>query len=67
MRVITEGAKEQLVSRMQCMRDVTAWLDAQLEELIDARIECCGSEKTVLFSNGSPVEYSDGENLEFTT
>ena len=64
MRIVTTGAKEQLVSRIQCMRDVAGVLDSQLDILIAAKIECSGTPQSMRFSNNDVTEYGDGENSE---
>jgi len=41
LRVTTTGAKEALMNRIQCMRDVNGVYDDQVDELIALRAGCC--------------------------
>ncbi len=41
MRIVTTGAKEQLIARLQCMRDLVAALDLIADSLEEARAACC--------------------------
>ena len=66
MRITTNGAKEQLISRIQCMRDVVSVIDGKVDELIEARAICCGESPEILFADNRLMEFSDGENIEFS-
>ncbi len=43
MRLETNGAKELLVDRIQCMRDIGTALDIDLDFLEESRVGCCQS------------------------
>lgn len=46
MKIVTIGAQEMLMNRVQCMRDLLAVLDAQIETLEEQRDECCSSDSS---------------------
>lgn len=48
MRVVTEGAKEMFMDRIQCGRDVVAALDFQIDNIISARHGCCDQYMEIL-------------------
>ena len=69
MRIVTNGAKELLVNRIQCMRDTNNLLQDRLEDLEQRRAECCGyslsSSESSSSSSGEVSSSSSGDLLEF--
>lgn len=55
MRVITKGAIDYVLSRIQCMRDINLQLDLDVDELVTLRDGCCSS------SSSSSSSSSGGE------
>lgn len=43
MKIVTTGAFELLMDRIQCMRETNASLDDKIDHMITERDECCSS------------------------
>ena len=68
MKIITTGAKEQLLARIQCLRDVGGVYDDQVNDLIDQRAICCDGPivSPLRFYNLAPVQFSNNANAEWS-
>jgi hypothetical protein len=47
MRIITEGARQLLIDRIQCMRDVNGEIDDAIQDLMQRRADCCGYDLSI--------------------
>lgn len=63
MRIITNGVKEILMSRIQCMRDINTILDDSIDALLARRNDCC-SPSVSSSSSSSSHSSSSGPVIE---
>lgn len=62
MRIITEGARQLLIDRIQCMRDVNGEIDDSIFDLMQRRADCCGYEVSISEPEPGETFYSITED-----